>query len=72
MSHLFKDRDNTYSWRKILTALCGLLFAFAVVGNSFGMPELPAGYQAIIASVFAFYFFKDAARNVKITSETPQ
>lgn len=68
MSHLFKDRDNTYSWRKILTALCAILFAFSVVGNSFGLPELPAGYQAIIAGVFGFYFFKDVARNVKLTT----
>jgi hypothetical protein len=70
MSHLFRDRDNTYSWRKILTAIAAVIFSFASVGYLFGLPELTTGYQAIIAGVFAFYFFKDVARNVKITNET--
>ncbi len=64
---LFKTGDN-YSWRKILTAIAGFLFAFSVVGFLFGMEELPASYQAIISGVFVFYFFKDTTRNLKFNS----
>lgn len=63
--NLFKEGEN-YSWRKILTAITVLLFAFAVIGFLFGLPELPASYQAIISGVFVFYFFKETARNLKI------
>lgn len=63
--NLFKEGDN-YSWRKILTAIAGFLFAFSVVGFLFGLPEIPASYQAIISAVFVFYFFKDTARKLKI------
>lgn len=64
--NLFKGLGENYSWRKILTAITGLLFAFAVVGFLFGLPELPPSYQAIISGVFVFYFFKDTVRNLKI------
>lgn len=65
---LFKDKDG-YSWRKILTAIAGFLFAFSVIGYEFGLPELPNSYQAIISGVFVFYFFKETARNLKIGSK---
>ena len=64
--NLFKEQSGNYSWRKILTAIAGVLFAFSVIGYLFGLPELPPSYQAIISGVFVFYFFKDTARNLKI------
>ena len=67
--NLFKERDgNSYSWRKILTAITAVVFAFSCIGFLFGMPELPNSYQAIISGTFVFYFFKDTARNAKIGS----
>lgn len=64
--NLFKENDGTYSWRKILTSIVALVFAFATLGFLFGLPELPTSYQAIIAGVFTFYFMKQTLRNVKI------
>ena len=59
--NIFKT-TSAYSWRKILTALCAVLFAFSYVGNQlFKFPEVPATYMAVIASVFAFYFLKQLA-----------
>lgn len=56
----FTEADGSPSWRKILTAEGGILFAYAVIGfeikNHFA--ELPASYQAILAGIFAFYFIK--------------
>lgn len=60
MINFFKETNGTISWRKILTAEAGILFAVAVIGylikNKF--QELPDSYQIIIAGVFGFYFFK--------------
>jgi len=67
--NLFKEADGTYSWRKILTGLTGILFSFAVIGFLFGLPELPPSYQAIVSGVFVFYFFKKAIGNVTIGSK---
>lgn len=59
-----------YSWRKILTAIAALIFLIASIGFLFfDRPELPGSYQGIIVSVFAFYFFKDIARNISITKK---
>lgn len=66
---LFLDDKGEVSWRKILTAMTGFLFAFAVVGFLFGLPELPPSYQGIISGVFVFYFFKETVRNLKIGSK---
>ena len=66
---LLKEKDGTYSWRKILTALAAVIFAFACIGFTFGLPELPGSYQAIIAAVFTYYFMKDVGRNIKITGD---
>ena len=63
---LFKEIDGSYSWRKILTAIVAFIFAFANLGYLFGLPELPTGYQSIIAGVFTFYFVKSVLRNIKI------
>lgn len=65
---LFKEHDGSFSWRKILTGIGGFLFAFSVIGYEFGMPEIPASYQAIIAGIFAFYFFKNTVGNMRIGS----
>jgi uncharacterized membrane protein YkgB len=66
---LFKEQNGVYSWRRILTCIAALIFAFSTIGFLFGLPELPGSYQAIIAGVFGFYFVKDLARNVKIKTE---
>lgn len=65
MSNPFKT-SSPYSWRKILTALCALLFAFSYVGQQlFKFPEVPASYMAVVASVFAFYFLKGVLEKAK-------
>ena len=66
---LFTEKDGSVSWRKIMTCIASLCFAFAVVGFLFGLPELPASYQAIISGVFVFYFGKDMVRKLKVTQE---
>jgi len=58
---------NEFSWRKALTAITAFVFAFAVIGFLFGLPEIPSSYQAIIAGVFGFYFFKEVFSGVKLT-----
>ena len=65
---LFTEKDGSVSWRKIMTAVASFCFAFSVMGFLFGLPELPASYQAIISGVFVFYFGKEIMRKVKITS----
>lgn len=53
--------NSRISWRKILTALCAVLFAFSYIGNqAFKFAEIPGTYIGIIGLVFAFYFAKDA------------
>lgn len=49
-----------FSWRKALTALTGLTFSTACIGNLIAnrFAELPNSYVAIIAGVFVFYFGK--------------
>jgi hypothetical protein len=58
MSHLFRDRDNTYSWRKILTAIAGFVFSFSCMGVMFGLPPLPGEYLIIISGIILSYFVK--------------
>jgi hypothetical protein len=58
--------NSPYSWRKILTALCALLFALAFVGQQwFHTPEVPGTYMAVISLVFAFYFVKEVMEKAK-------
>ena len=55
----FQDKDGSFSWRKGLTALIGLVFAFCCIGYCFGLKELPIAYISIIGGVFTFYFTKE-------------
>jgi len=58
MKHLFKT-SSQYSWRKILTAICAVLFAFRDMGQQlFKFQEVPGAYMTVVAGVFAFYFLK--------------
>jgi len=60
---MFQDTNGEFSWRKALTAIAGFCFLFSVIMYTFGFPEIPATYQAIITGVFGAYFFKDRLRN---------
>jgi hypothetical protein len=66
--NVFKENGG-YSWRKLLTAIAAVVFAAANLGYliTHNFDELPGSYQAIIASVFVFYFAKETMRNIKIT-----
>lgn len=68
MLNPFLDKDKTFSWRKCGTAICFTLFAYCVIGHQIynKFAELPTSYQAIIASVFGFYFFKEVISNIQI------
>lgn len=67
MKRIFEEIDGTWSWRKIMTASVLICFVVAVLGflitHNFG--ELPVSYQAIIAGVFGFYFYKRSIRSKK-------
>lgn len=56
----FCEANGKISWRTILTAEAGFLFAIAVVGYliKHKFEELPDSYQLIISGVFGFYFLK--------------
>jgi uncharacterized membrane protein len=68
---LFADADNTFSWRKAMTAIVSVTFAACCIGFAFfaWVRELPAAYTAIIAGVFIFYFGKDVISKIGIKSE---
>ncbi len=59
MKKMFEEANGTFSWRKALTALSGLVFTAACIVNLSGGPVLDSQYLMIIAGVFTFYFFKD-------------
>ncbi|MFW9927915.1 MAG: hypothetical protein ACFFD1_00825 [Candidatus Thorarchaeota archaeon] len=61
---IFAEPDGSFSWRKGLTAIAGIAFLFAVIGNLFGLPELPKPYWLTIDGVFIFYFIKTAIRKI--------
>jgi hypothetical protein len=56
--NLFKERDGTYSWRKILTGMACLVFSFSGIGVQFGLPPLPAEYLIILSGIILSYFAK--------------
>jgi hypothetical protein len=62
----FFDTDESFSWKKGMTAAVTFVFVYATVGflqhNDFD--ALPASYQWIIAAVFAAYFGKDIPANL--------
>jgi hypothetical protein len=67
---MFSDANNEFSWRKIMTAGCLIVFMFAQIGYlvKHGFDELPTAYWAVDASVFGFYFLKKTIDNIKIGS----
>jgi uncharacterized membrane protein len=68
--NLFKETNGEYSWRKIMTASCVVIFLIASIGFlvKHNFDELPASYQAIVSGVFIFYFGKRFFENLKITN----
>lgn len=59
MKHILFDANGHFSWRKGLTLLAALLFAFAVIGYEIGkFKELPESYMIIIGGIFGSYFFR--------------
>ncbi len=57
--NIFKDSSGAFSWRKALTCISGLIFAYAVIGYLYGLRKLPTAYIIIISGVFTFYFTKE-------------
>lgn len=68
---IFTESTGSFSWRKMMTALCVSTFSFAQIGYliEYKFKELPAAYMAIDAGVFAFYFLKNSLDNIKIKSD---
>jgi hypothetical protein len=66
---IFTDKGE-FSWRKIMTAGCLLVFLTAQIGYLVvhGFDELPTAYWAVDSAVFAFYFVKKSIENIKIGS----
>ena len=64
---VFTDKGE-WSWRKIMTGVCTLVFAMAQIGYLFAhnFDEMPTAYWAVDASVFAFYFMKETLQNIRI------
>lgn len=72
--YTFFLEGNQYSWRKIMTAICLIIFAAAEVGFlvTHHFEELPPSYQAINAGIFGFYFTKTILRNIKVNATTTE
>lgn len=68
MKNLFTETSGVFSWRKAMTAVILVLFAFQVIGfalkNNF--QEQPSAYMMIEGMIFAFYFAKEALRKVSL------
>jgi hypothetical protein len=67
---IFSDSCGEFSWRKLMTAGCLVVFMFAQIGFliEHDFAELPTAYWAVDASVFGFYFLKKSIDNIKIGS----
>jgi hypothetical protein len=70
VSGIFTDGVGEFSWRKIMTAGCLLVFMTAQLGYLIlhHFDELPTAYWSVDAGVFAFYFVKKTLDNIKIGS----
>ncbi len=62
----FFDADESFSWKKGMTAAVTFIFVYAAIGflNHNNFKALPTSYQWIIAAVFAAYFGKDIPANL--------
>jgi hypothetical protein len=67
---VFTDKGE-FSWRKIMTGGCLLVFMMAQIGYliTHKYDELPTAYWSVDAGVFAFYFLKKTFEGIKLTSE---
>ena len=68
---VFTDPAGEFSWRKIMTGGCLLVFMTAQIGYliTHGFDELPTSYWAVDAGVFSFYFMKDVMRKLKVSTD---
>jgi len=65
MKNVLTDLRGNFSWRKALTATCGVIFLVACIGYlAFGWKELPVQYTSVLAGVFTFYFTRRFYDNV--------
>jgi hypothetical protein len=64
---ILKEKDGTYSWRKILTALAGIEFFVSCMFVQFGADPLPAEYLIIISGVILSYFIKKRIGGSEVT-----
>ncbi|MFA5724153.1 MAG: hypothetical protein WC979_07905 [Candidatus Pacearchaeota archaeon] len=57
----FFDKDDTFSWKKCMTAAVTFCFIYAVIGflNKHNFDVLPTKYLYVIFGVFIAYFGKD-------------
>jgi hypothetical protein len=65
---VFADATGEFSWRKIMTAGCLLVFMIAQIGYiiEHDFDEMPTAYWAVDAGVFSFYFLKETLQNIRI------
>ena len=67
---IFTD-GGEFSWRKAMTAGCLLIFMTAQLGYLIATDfkvELPTAYWSLDGGVFAFYFFKKALGDIRISN----
>ena len=71
--NLFMEGQN-YSWRKIMTACCLIVFIVAEVGFlvTHDFNELPASYTGVNGAVFGFYFMRRLFKNGNSSLTTEQ
>jgi hypothetical protein len=67
---IFTDKGE-WSWRKLMTGGCLLVFMLAQVGYliEHSFDELPTAYWAVDAGVFSFYFLKKSLENLKVSND---
>jgi len=65
---IFKDRTGVYSVRKFGGYTALIILAYLIISYTIAndFKEVPMSYLISIDMIIAFYFAKDALRNVKI------
>jgi hypothetical protein len=66
---MFTDKGE-WSWRKMLTAICAIVFATAQLGYliAHNFDELPTAYWGVDVTVFTYYFLKETLQNIRLTN----
>lgn len=73
MKGVFTEANGRFSWRKMLTAICGVIFLVSCLGYLiFGWKELPVAYTSVISGVFVFYFTRRFYDNAGMKNAKPK